>query len=194
MFQTRWTVCDATITTWEDYSDLTFATKADNGVRVCYKSVNPATNKTVYKLSPTIQGIQSTEDQKEKWFGLFRNYTLWTKSTFPKNDDSTAMILELLNTAKQRSDSYNYAWQLQWYSLSSGNSITMTDINGDGLVDFLYSNSDPIRRAILVNNGNYTFKTVYKCAIDAELGYNVWWQYGPTGNSIYFGDCADPTR
>ncbi len=45
----------------------------------------------------------------------------------------------------------------------------MTDINGDGLVDFLYSRNDPIRRAILINNGNYTFKTVYKCAIDGIL-------------------------
>lgn len=59
----------------------------------------------------------------------------------------------------------------------------MTDINGDGLVDFLYSRSDSIRRAIIINNGNYTFKTVYKCAVDAFS----------TG-STYYGDCADTTR
>ncbi len=49
---------------------------------------------------------------------------------------------------------------------TAANGITMTDINGDGLVDFLYSKNDLPRRAIIVNNGNYTFKTVYKCAID----------------------------
>lgn len=54
----------------------------------------------------------------------------------------------------------------------------MTDINGDGLVDFLYSRNDPVRRAILINNGNYTFKTVYKCAIDVEM--TITWPHQPT--------------
>jgi hypothetical protein len=72
----------------------------------------------------------------------------------------------------------------------------MTDINGDGLVDFLYSRNDPIRRAIIINNGNYTFKTVYKCVFDPVGSY-----YSPTAGrwidvtvTSYYGDCADTTR
>jgi len=193
MSQTRWTVCDSTITTWEDYSDLTFTTKNDNGIRICYKSVNSATNKTIYKLSASIQWIQSLDDQKVKGYTLFNNYIYWTKSYYQKSDDSTSMVLDLLNSAKQRTDSYGWQWQWTWYSTSSSNVITMTDINGDWLVDFLYHSTDPVRRAILINNGNYTFKTVYKCAIDIEMRWDTF-NYIPTGNTIYYGDCADPTR
>lgn len=50
--------------------------------------------------------------------------------------------------------------------MSSSNPITMTDINGDGLVDFLYSHNEPVRRAIIINNGNFTFRATYKCAIE----------------------------
>jgi hypothetical protein len=63
------------------------------------------------------------------------------------------MILELLGVSSGQSQ-------------GTINGITMTDINGDGLVDFLYSRNDPIRRAIMINNGNYTFRTVYRCAVD----------------------------
>ena len=65
----------------------------------------------------------------------------------------------------------------------------MTDINGDGLVDFLYSRNDPVRRAIVVNNGNYTFRTVYRCAIDPLKDAN-----GVIVSHTYYGDCADTTR
>lgn len=178
MSQTRWTICDGTITTWEDYSDLTFTNKNDNGIRICYKAVNTGINKTIYKLSAAIQGVQSTEDQKTKWYNLFANYTLWTKSAFPKSDDSTAMILELLGVSSGQSQ-------------GTINGITMTDINGDGLVDFLYSRNDPIRRAIMINNGNYTFRTVYRCAVDGWPSVYAWVAPAPY---VYYWDCADSTR
>jgi hypothetical protein len=86
MFQTRGTVCDATITTWEDYSDLTFASKNDNGLRVCYKSVYTSTNKTTYKLSTAINGIQLDEEVKNNTtVGIFKDYLLWNKSSYPKS-------------------------------------------------------------------------------------------------------------
>lgn len=67
----------------------------------------------------------------------------------------------------------------------------MTDINGDGLVDFLYSSNGTADvngnknnyRSIIVNNGNYTFKSVYKCVNTTS-----------TTTSTYYGDCADTTR
>jgi hypothetical protein len=112
---------------------------------------------------------------------LFADYTLWAKSAYPKPNDTASMVLELLSTV-QRTNSYNNEI-FQWYSISTWNNITMTDINGDGLVDFLYSLPNPGRRAIIVNNGNYTFKTTYKCAIDVLNSVNT-----------YYWDCADITR
>jgi hypothetical protein len=167
---TRWTICDSSLT-YDDYSDLTFTTLADNGVRVCYKAFYPNLNKTIYKLSWIIQGIHPTENTvTSPTVKLFDNYTLWQKSSFSKPLDTTSFILDLLAVSSAASQ-------------GTINGITMTDINGDGLVDFLYSRNDPIRRAIIVNNGNYTFKIVYKCAVD-----------GTSPNYTYYGDCADATR
>lgn len=173
MYITTSSICDSTIGTgsFEEYSDLTFTNKSDNGKRVCYKAVYPSINKTVYRLSGIIQWIQPDMNIK-----LFDNYLLWYKSLFPKQNDSTSLILDLLAVSASAS---------QW----TINGITMTDINGDGLVDFLYSRNDPVRRAILVNNGNYTFRTVYRCTIDPikdVYGIVIW--------NTYYWDCADPTR
>lgn len=181
MAQTRWTVCDNTITAWEDYSDLTFAGAGDNGIRMCYKAVSPTMNKTIYKLSQSIQWIQSTLDQKNTNQWLFANYSLWNKGSYQKTNDSTYTVLDLFAVDTRQ---------------SGVNGTISTDINGDWLVDFLYSSSYSVstyydiwktdiysRRAIIINNGNYTFKTVYKCARD-------------TINNVtaYYGDCADTTR
>jgi hypothetical protein len=85
---------------------------------------------------------------------IFDDYLSWAKSTKPKLNDSAFLVLGMLgyNTTNVTG--------------TASNGITMTDINGDGLVDFLYSKNDLPRRLIIINNGNYTFKTVYKCAID----------------------------
>lgn len=185
MSQTKMTTCDGSITTWEDYSDLTFTSKNDNGTRICYKAVSSINTKIVYKLSTAIQWIQTMDEQKSTSSLLFSNYLLWNKSNYQKPEDSTFLVLDLL---------WVTAGQSQW----TINGITMTDINGDGLVDFLYSRNDPIRRAILVNNGNYTFRVTYKCAVDSTWLYWwpnanwVWWLNQPT--STYYWDCADPTR
>ncbi len=178
MTTTRGTVCDSTITSWDDYTDLVFTNKSDNGVRMCYKAVYPTVNKTIYKLSSAIQGIQP-KDQANMSYGVFSDYLLWSKSFYPKSNDTTNMMLELLGVNLQTT-SYGPSWLYQWYSVSASNNITLTDINGDGLVDFVYSMANPVRRAIIINNGNYTFKVVYKCAIDVASSV-----------STYYGDCAD---
>ncbi|MBP9812367.1 hypothetical protein KBC86_03220 [Candidatus Gracilibacteria bacterium] len=177
MLITTSTICDASIGSgsFENYSDLVFTSKSDNGKRVCYKATYPNINKVVYRISSSIQGIIGISTVNS----LFADYTFWPSSTYSKSNDSTYMILELLNLSKQRTDSFSYQGYGAGWSLSSSNPITMTDINGDGLVDFLYSQSDPMRRAIIINNGNFTFRAVYKCAIDG---------------TIYYGDCADTTR
>lgn len=164
MYITTSSICDMSIgaTLFESYSDLVFTNKSDNGKRVCYKAVYPTINKTVYRISGAISGIQSDTSLK-----FFDDYLNWQKSTQQKPLDSTYMLLSLL-------------WVSAASSQGTINGMTMTDINGDGLVDFLYSRNDPVRSAIVVNNGNYTFKSVYKCALDA-------WP-------VYYGDCADMTR
>jgi len=191
MHITRWDKCDGSITKWEEYSDLTFAWKNDNWVRVCYRSSNQGTNKIIYRLSAIIQGIQSNEEQADSWYSLFKDYTLWQRSMFAKPNDSTAMVLELLNTSRQKTETFVHN-SLSSYSLSTSNSITMTDINGDWLVDFLYHQSDPIRRAILINNGNFSFRVIYKCAIDQVRLWTSTINY--TWVNHYFWDCADTTR
>lgn len=177
---TRWASCDASLAL-EDYSDLTFTTLTDNGIRVCYKAFYPSTNKTIYKLSPTIQGIQPTDNIiSSPTVKLFDNFTLWQKSLYAKPLDTASFILDLLSVSASASQ-------------GTINGITMTDINGDGLVDFLYSRNDPVRRAIVINNGNYTFKTVYRCAVDSSPIRDIQWTI--TGYTyIYYGDCADTTR
>lgn len=175
---TRSSICDASLQ-FEDYSDLTFTTTADNGIRVCYRAIYPnLANKTVYKISTTIQGIQPREVLvTTPVVKLFDNYTIWAKSNYPKPNDSTAMMLDLLGVS---------ASTTQW----TINGVTMTDINGDGLVDFLYSRNDPVRRAIVVNNGDYTFKIAYKCAVDSVTSTI----YPYTTTITYYGDCADFLR
>lgn len=183
MIQTRGSLCDASLTGWEEYSDITYASKSDNDMRICYRSMNPFANKTIYKLSMPIQGILTNEDKTNMTTNkFFDNYLNWPKSFYQKSDDTASMMLDLL---------WVNATQAQW----TINGVTLTDINGDGLVDFLYSRTDPIRRIIIVNNGNFTFKISYKCAIDASG--TVWsptlWRYLPAP-TIYYGDCADITR
>ena len=178
MFQTRGSICDATITAWIEYSDLIFTQKWDNGIRICYKAVFPWINKTIYKLSAAIQWIQ-TKDLMIGSSGIFSDYTLWTKSLFQKPNDTTYMMLDLLGVSPGSSQ-------------GTINGTTMTDINGDGLVDFLYSVNGTADyygnrnnyRSIIINNWNYTFKSVYKCAIGVTSA-NV---------STFYWDCADITR
>jgi hypothetical protein len=180
MFVTTSTTCDASVTAFESYSDLTFTNKLDNGKRVCYKAIYLSTNKTIYKLSSVIQWIQSLDEKTVSAnTRLFDTYLLWAKSNYPKISDTSTLVLDLLSVSATSSN-------------GTINGVTMTDINGDGLVDFLYSRNDPIRRAIIVNNGNYTFKTAYKCAID--LPKDAFGNIIPWALSSYYGDCADTIR
>ncbi len=164
MSLTRWNICDWTLV-FEEYSELLFTSKIDNAQRVCYKSYFAGVGRTIYKLSDPIQGINSVSNTSLT-AKIFDDYTYWTKSNYPRFNDTATLVLDLL-----------------WVSAASTNGtingVTLTDINGDGLVDFLYSRNDPVRRSIIINNGNYTFKIAYKCAIDGTM---------------YYGDCADLTR
>ncbi len=161
---TRGNICDATLV-FEAYSDLVFTSKADNSVRVCYKAYYSWVNKTIFKLSEPIQGINSTSNTTLT-SKVFDDYVYWTRSLYPRFNDSASLVLDLLSVSGTGAN-------------GTINGVTMTDINGDGLVDFLFSRSDPVRRAIIVNSGNYSFKIAYKCAIDG---------------TAYYGDCADLYR
>lgn len=174
-------VCDATIGTgsFEDYSDLIFTKKEDNGKRVCYRAFYPSINKIVYRLTWPITGIQPADAYITN---IFDDYTSWPSGGKPKPNDSALLVLTMLG--------YNTTNTLG----TAANGVTLTDINGDGLVDFLYSKNDLPRRAIIVNNGNYTFKVVYKCALDPAgnnltSGSNAWFP-----STTYYGDCTDTSR
>ncbi len=174
-------ICDASISTglFEDYSDLIFTKKEDNGKRVCYKAYYPNISKVVYRISWPIAGIQPSDAYITN---IFDDYLLWPSGSKPKTNDSALLVLTMLG--------YNTTNTLG----TAANGVTLTDINGDWLVDFLYSKNDLPRRAIIINNGNYTFKIVYKCAIDPAwnnlvAGSNSWFW-----TTTYYGDCADTSR
>jgi hypothetical protein len=123
----------------------------------------PGSGKITYKLSSAIQGIQTLQEKTAaNSTNFFVNYLLWKKSTFPNPSDSAAMLLELLGVSASASQ-------------GTINGMSVIDVNGDGLVDFVYSRNDPIRRAIIVNNGNYTFRVTYKCAIDVSVGVSTYY-------------------
>jgi len=61
MSNTNGSVCDATLT-FIAYSEQTFTTEADNGIRVCYQAVDALGN-TSFSLSDTIAGIDRTPPQ-----------------------------------------------------------------------------------------------------------------------------------
>jgi hypothetical protein len=43
----------------------------------------------------------------------------------------------------------------------------------------------------MINNGNYTFRTVYRCAVDGWPSVYAWVAPAPY---VYYWDCADSTR
>ncbi len=166
MHITRWNVCDATLT-FEAYSDVVFTSKSDNFTRICYRAQYLGLNKVIYKLSAPVQGI-TWASNSHTWSKIFDDYLIWTRSSYAKFNDTANTVLDLLSV---NAGSAN----------GTINGVTLTDINWDGLVDFIYSRSDPIRRAIIINNWNYTFRVVYKCAVDPSP-------------IVYFWDCADSSR
>ena len=69
--------------------------------------------------------------------------------------------------------------------------VQLTDINGDGLQDVLYSQIDDKgqfdraeRYAVFVNNGDFSFSNIFKCYI--TVGPQ---QDGDSG--VPYGDCAE---
>ncbi len=164
---TRWNICDATLI-FDNYADMVFTSKSDNFTRICYKGHYAWIGKTIYQLSNPIQGI-TWPSNSLNWSRIFDDYLNWTKSAYAKINDTASTVLDLLAVSASASN-------------GTVNGVTMVDINGDWLVDFLYSRNDPIRKSIIANNGNFTFRTVYKCATD------TW------ATTMYYGDCADSTR
>lgn len=57
-------------------------------------------------------------------------------------------------------------------------SIILTDINGDGLVDYVYhqAGTGVTYYAVFLNNGNLGSTWAYKCALKSD--------------GTYYGDCA----
>lgn len=180
---TRWTTCWASLT-FENYSPLIFNSPKDNWIKICYKWVDSVTWKAYYKLSKPLEWIVSNISYL--WWDSFEYYTSWKFSPNIKNNDSTFLMLSLLANWSYSTSSSQTSWS------------SMVDINWDWLIDLLYmsniywyTNSNIAiiwsKRLIMVNNWDYTFNTVYKCA-------NFWdWSYSPNWTPVlkwYFWDCA----
>ncbi len=169
---------------FEDYASLSFNSTKDNWKFVCYKWVH-SSSKEIYKSSNQILGISLEEDTKKSWSSVFENYKTWRNSKEIKEDDSTYAMLSFIWVSNSNSSwrqSEVYGWAM------------LVDINWDGLVDLLYNNKNQINytefvvswrngyhvrkiknvkyKAILVNNWDYTFKTVYKCVEDLAYYWN----------------------
>ena len=101
------------------------------------------------------------------------NYTSWPSSNELKEDDTMYQSLYTLYFS---------------YSNNQNNTQSLTDINGDGLIDILfyyYSSISDNVGLVLINNGNLGFDLVYKCYYD---------DYGNSSSPatrLYYGDCAD---
>jgi hypothetical protein len=172
MSLTRDNICNDSFN-FEAYSSLRFTAQADNGMKVCYKWVDSETNSVVYKLSDPIVGIQFQDE--ELGADIFSNYTTWSYSEELKSTDTTYLMLGMFSI-----DNLYNKWS------------AFVDINGDGLVDVLYRENNPLplyinKRIILINNGDYTFKVAYKCVNktsqyrDFQKEIKIW----------FYGDCAD---
>lgn len=172
MSLTRWNICNSTLT-FEKYTDVTFNSSIDNGIKICYKWVETWTNKEVFKLSNPIEGIDNGWVYYDT--GTFWNYRAWKYSKNVKVSDSTYWILWFILAAAPTN-------KREWYN--------MVDINWDWLIDVMYISQNSVwtvtedRRAIYVNNWDYTFVPVYKCVsitnVSDTAQYKVW----------FYGDCA----
>ncbi len=102
---------------------------------------------------------------------FFDNYETW-KSGKLKPNDTIGQVLRAMNTTKTT------------FNESTETGEQFVDINGDGLLDFLYFSITPSdtapgslnKTALFINKGNFTFEPIYKCVVS---------------QSIYYGDCAE---
>ena len=128
---------------------------------------------------------------------IFDNYTSWPRSMYQKSNDSTSWILEMMQINNTNTDiswkTLSYNWQSNW--------VTLTDINGDWLVDFIYSRHFPsngrlgnVRMAVMINKGNFTFTSIYKCVFISEWNPLIIVNGNYFLPEYYYGDCADTTR
>src|SRR3989338_655957 len=91
---------------------------------------------------------------------FFDNYNTW-KSGRIKSNDTMGQVLRAMNTTKTT------------FNESTETGEQFVDINGDGLLDFLYFSKTPSdtqpgivnKTALFINKGNFTFEPVYKCFI-----------------------------
>jgi hypothetical protein len=103
---------------------------------------------------------------------IFRNYTSWSHSDTQNSDDTMPQALYLLRSGQYTS------------------SYSLTDFNGDGLVDVLYHHEPghnsqvPAYRyfAVLTNQGSNNVEVSYKCVTVQEVDRSQW---------TWYGDCAD---
>lgn len=90
---------------------------------------------------------------------MYDNYTSWPNSMTLKTDDTMAQILSNM------------------YTSSTAPQFTLTDINGDGLTDFLlHKYASRYELGVFINNGNLGFTWAYKCLRASD--------------GKYYGDCA----
>ena len=153
-----WNICNQTLI-FENYTPLTFTSEYNNWYKVCYKWIDNNTNQIVYKLSNEINWIKSKE--LFLWNTIFDDYKKWSYSKFPKENDTTFIALWLIWISSSYWDKTWKSW-INWWS-------QLADINWDWLIDILYNLDN--RKAILVNNWDFTFDIVYKCVVDN-------WYYG----------------
>ncbi len=157
MSVTAGSICDGTLT-FEDYNDLSFSSLSDNGKGICYRAVNG--DKTTYKMSAKLTGITTlmTNISTESIFDGSA-YKSWPGSPRIKANDFTYPVLGAMT------------------------GVNFVDVNGDGLIDVLYSAE--YYHAILANAGDYNFRAAYKCKTLVNWSNNSWVPY------YYHGDCAD---
>ncbi|EKE27740.1 MAG: hypothetical protein ACD_3C00160G0004 [uncultured bacterium (gcode 4)] len=166
MSMVRGDICDSTLT-FDAYSSFTFNNFSDNWIKICYKSTNWIF--TTYKLSQAVYWI-TWESNVISTDSIFSGqaYKSWPMSSKVKTSDFSYPIIWFLAVP-------NYQPALNF-----------VDLNWDGLTDVMIRNVSVVNsqfvwewRLMLLNNGDLTFRSGYKCYIE-------WW-----GTNLVYGDCAD---
>ena len=109
---TTGSVCDETLTPFEDYSATVFNSESDNGKKVCYKAIDSANN-IAYQLSSAISGIDKTAP-------TISNLSP-DNSIFPVTTTSATISIDTNETATCKYATTSTSYDLMTDSLSTTN-------------------------------------------------------------------------
>jgi hypothetical protein len=108
---------------------------------------------------------------------FFEDFATWYSSSKRKTNNTLGDVVSAMNTTKTTFSDIVEAGE------------QFVDINGDGLLDFLYygkaSFGNPWtdeKSAVFINKGNFSFDPIYKCVIYSPDG--------PNYPATWYGDCA----